>query len=828
MEPSAEQKSIISAISSTPADMIIRVSAVAGSGKTSTALFIAEAYPDKSILLLTYNRHLSDENHEKAQARELYNITMRTFHSFAGKYFRTTVYNDVILINCINEAKGKCRNGITKPSLWSDRGLDNYDIIILDEFQDTTEPLFNFDLLLMQSYPNARFILLGDPRQCIYQYNGATSQYMTLFSEITGRRVHDERLSTTYRVPSGVATFVNDVLVKSEHHIDMVAYRSGDLPIYKVAYNMETGVRYTVRFVHDAISSGKYTPSDIFILAASAKMKTQAGGASLAACIGNNLSHKGYLVAIDVEEFSGDLDCTDKKIVVSSIHKSKGRERKLVIFVGFDSGYLKYYKKDYTMYASNITKAGKIIAPNEIYVACTRASEQLVLVAINSPAPFIRRRRLSGRCITDEDDMKMHLSNNPSNDGETYSVTNVTDLVASMPSTIKHKIIHEALDIDRDYEESSLGIAAAKFATMKLPSKVNRKKDGVDYVEQVADINGVATTLEAARQEWPKYELKAAFAKETGGKGLTMHSLLATATAIQSTFRQHNYRKVQIDEEDWVSHETIFTLGARIRARLPVDRAEVSMTLLDWRKTASSLPVTFVDVLNARFDLMFGDDIYEIKTTKSISEDHIIQVAIYRWMLDMAARRPSDEETIAFGSRPVAKQIYKNTSYIRRDSALWDTLCPSLTVIDTTCDLIEKDEDVIERVEERRECRAAAERPDGRFVKFRSSARGRKDYIGAMYDNETIINMDGKNVEFYKPKPIAYNVPSPEKRTLLYNCLTDSMVSVIIRDTALFEKLIKMRAAIDDDDIFINKYRTDAIIGDQYVARISCVSNTSK
>jgi len=823
MTPSDEQKSIISAISTAPPDAVIRVSAVAGSGKTSTALFIAEAYPDRAILLLTYNRHLSDENAEKADVRGLYNITMRTFHSFAGEYFGRTVYDDKILIDCIKGAK-KSRSSTPKAtsSTSSAKGLDDYDIIILDEFQDTTEPLFDFDLLLMQSYPSARFIILGDPRQCIYQYNGATSQYMTLFSEITGRRVHDERLSTTYRVPSGIATFVNEVFVKAPHHIDMIPFREGEKPIYKSAFSMDAGVRYAVRYVHDAIASGRYQPKDIFILAASAKMKTMSGGGSMAAQIGNQLSYKGHLVYLDVEGGSADSECTDNKIVVSSIHKSKGRERRLVVFIGLDSGYLKFYKKDYTSYASSITPSGKVIAPNEIYVACTRASEMLVMIATNSPAQFIRRRRVLSRSITDAEDLNMHFSNDPSVEGETYSSTNVTDLISSMPATIKSAIIDDALDIDEEYEDDELGCKMPKFDNTKLPSKTKQKKGDVDYVEQVSDINGVATTLEAARQEWMKSEVKKAFAHETGGHGLTKTDLLGTAIAIQSTLRHHLYRRTQLNADEWVSHEKIFSLGARIRARLPVDRAEVSMTLLDWRCNVDGMPVSKVDSLAARFDIMFGDDIYEVKTTTKISHDHIIQAAIYRWMIDVATRRVSDEEILALGSRPVSRQVYSPSSYIRRDSRLWNEMIPSYDPGEMPrCDLIEDDDVVSDRVENRREVRMRAKkRLDGRFVRFRTSAKGRKDYYGAYYDADTVIDMNGDEKTCYNPKTLSAPVPKPNKRTLVYNCLSDKMVEVRIRNMALFEKLIKMKAAIDDDDIFVKKNKTQAIIGDEYYAKI--------
>lgn len=805
--PSTEQAAIISAISDTPTDVIIRVSAVAGSGKTTTALHIAKAYPDRDILLLTYNRHLSDENMKKAVDAGVTNITMKTFHSFAGKYFGRVVHDDVVIIRCL-----AARSGVHVE-------LPRYDIIILDEFQDTTKPLFDFDVRLMQSYSSARFIVLGDPRQCIYQYNGATHQYMTLLGQLTGREIIDRTLSTTYRVPSGVANFVNLSLNRGEYSRDLVPFNEGQKPIFKIAPNGYAGVDYTVKFIHAAISSGEYLPSDVFILAASAKLKLKHGkkdatAATGAAAIANRLSEMGHLVFIDVDGFSADNECTEQKIVVSSIHKSKGRERKIVVVVGFDESYLKYYKRDYMTFASSRNDLGHIVAPNEMYVACTRASEILVLVATSGPAPFIARDTILDTTINNPAEIERHLSMGIEDDEGGYSVTSVTDLIASMPSIIKHTLLEETISYETYQGDTSLGVAGCGiFKATRLASKSSQTtKAGVDYVEQVADINGVASTLEASQQEWMMGEVRSAFYDETKGKGLTPGNLLTTAVAIQSTFRNHQYRRSQISTEEWVPKEKLFSLGTRIRARLPVDKAEVGMTLLDWRGTATDeKPSGCVDALNARFDLMYGDDVYEIKTTTTTKTDHILQVAVYRWMLDVAGDHVSTDDVAVFGCRDVALQLIAEPAYLRRSSKVWQWMRDG-----EECDLADDDDTAIASVTQRRAKRDKSRRWVGKMVTFLTSPKGRKRRFGAyrpIGDTKEYMIVDTDGVSYslddvYDPREVSREVPSPDGRTLVYNCLLDETTEVTITNPTLFDTLIRSKAFVMSDDEFIRRQKS--------------------
>ena len=74
-------------------------------------------------------------------------------------------------------------------------------------------------------------------------------------------------------------------------------------------------------------------------------------------------AENGYIVTnAHVIELKG-------KIVFSTFHQSKGRERKVVLVFNFDQSYFKYYGKE----------LDPNVCPNELYVATTRAQEHLSL-----------------------------------------------------------------------------------------------------------------------------------------------------------------------------------------------------------------------------------------------------------------------------------------------------------------------------------------------------------------------------------------------------------------------------------------------------------------
>ncbi|HIE02708.1 MAG TPA: ATP-dependent helicase [Thiotrichaceae bacterium] len=95
MELTDEQWAIINA-----PEHILKVNAVAGSGKTTTLLEYAKRRPKQRILYLTFNKSSSDEMKKKCLVAKLDNITVQTFHALAYYHANGRHYD---LINDLSE-----------------------------------------------------------------------------------------------------------------------------------------------------------------------------------------------------------------------------------------------------------------------------------------------------------------------------------------------------------------------------------------------------------------------------------------------------------------------------------------------------------------------------------------------------------------------------------------------------------------------------------------------------------------------------------------------------------------------------------------------------
>ena len=105
-------------------------------------------------------------------------------------------------------------------------------------------------------------------------------------------------------------------------------------------------------------------PQDIFILAASVK-------SSMIRKLENKLVEENipcFVPGYETEKL--DDRVISGKIVFSTFHSVKGRQRKYVIVMGFDNSYFTMYGRDFLPNE----------CPNTLYVGCSRATEKLFVV----------------------------------------------------------------------------------------------------------------------------------------------------------------------------------------------------------------------------------------------------------------------------------------------------------------------------------------------------------------------------------------------------------------------------------------------------------------
>ena len=354
----SEQKLIIESIGTGN----VCVDAVAGSGKTTLSLKIAERYSSKKILLLTFNARLKTETRQRASAVGLTNIEAHSFHAFGLKYYRDPCRGDEDMLAILD------RN--LKP-----RSETGFDIVIIDEAQDLKELFYRFVLKIFNDFANvqmSRLCVLGDVFQMVYEVFGADARFLqhtsACFPLNTARWV-SRSLHTTYRLTRSMVHFINKVVLCQERLLSTKTHDE-KVELYETSWsnnNAELTQDLTALW-HGSTRRG-YKDGEIMILAPSVKSINSNSSINKFAHYLCNRGHKLYVDRSRDDYFASEEEVANK-ILFTNFVKAKGLERKLVIVLCFDSSYFQYYAKD----------SSPQTVTNAMYVALTRAKEKLVLV----------------------------------------------------------------------------------------------------------------------------------------------------------------------------------------------------------------------------------------------------------------------------------------------------------------------------------------------------------------------------------------------------------------------------------------------------------------
>jgi hypothetical protein len=265
------------------------------------------------------------------------------------------------------------------------REIPKYDILVPDESQDMSFLYFHF-LVKFACDMGTKFQLcvLGDYMQGLYEFKGADIRSLTLADQIWQTHpllqtqiFHKCTLKTSYRITNPMSEFVNNVMLGQDR---LAACKPGD-PVTYIRHSRRNLEIVVVNQILALLVEGA-SPGDIFVLGASVK-----GVNSNIRKMENALVERGipcYVPTFDTEGM--DEKITNKKVVFSTFHSVKGRERKYVFVMGFDQTY-------FSIYAQNISPEK---CPNTLYVACTRATERLFLLEIDEystdrPLDFLKR-----------------------------------------------------------------------------------------------------------------------------------------------------------------------------------------------------------------------------------------------------------------------------------------------------------------------------------------------------------------------------------------------------------------------------------------------------
>jgi len=639
-------------------------SAVAGSGKSSTILAAAKQFPTKKIIQLTYNSELRAENMEKVKVMGLDNIDVHTFHSLGFHYYSKDCNTDAGIRKVVRNDMKPVRN------------ILNYDMCMLDEYQDNTNLYYRLIKKFLEDAGNPiQLLILGDVRQSLYEFKGSDSRFLTMGDKVwtefpflkDARFVHCS-LQMSYRITDQISSFVNKTLLDEEL---MLSCKSGEPVTYYRGSPNNTG-KYIVYVIKQLLSAG-VKPNDIFVLTASVKC-------TVVKSIENALVINDvpcYVPTFDIGKL--DKRIINGKVVFSTFHSSKGRQRPYVFVLGFDNDYYKRFARN---------QLDTMICPNVFYVASTRASCKLTVFEFDNnkysrPLDFLKMNHHEmGR--SDFIDFKgiprkyFDLEDEAKDEDiiKTKRVR-VSDIVNFIPESIIEEI---SPLIDQFFKPGSL--KNYLIDELEIPNVIQTRNG---LFEGVSDLNGVAIPCMLYDQLYNEYcpekdnpgntlfnrihmlLLESDEKDYTYIRGLvdklpnpckTIEDYLLLSNVLSSIEENLNYRLKQIDENDykWLTFELIETCMDRYRqviigeidadSPFEAEKYIISPSMIEEQdKLNSVLSCYFVNIrfeFSGILDLMTKSSVFEFKCSGSLTLEHKIQLVFYAWVYKVIHREPRE------------------------------------------------------------------------------------------------------------------------------------------------------------------------------------------
>lgn len=394
--PSPEQQVAIDTLLHTNDNLII--DAIAGSGKTTTILHLAQSSPHTNFLVLVYNRRLMLETEERVQGLGLQNVTVLNYHTLGARYYTPECATDQGLKRVVEEDM----------SVVEGLRLPDFSVLVMDEQQDMTPILKRFvDKVIrdkgfvgpgrvpMDRVNHLRVVVLGDKRQEVYSFNNADSRFLTMaaqpevFGYLNDNKWTAADQTTSNRVTQQNVDFINQQMLKQPLGAAMRAVRNASqdgAPYPKPRYVICDPYEDIMNEILRLLETCGLSPTEIIVLAPSVR------GASPAVYLANDLALSGIPV------FRSDSDVSDiapevasGKVLICTYHQAKGIERRASVVLGFDQGYHTWFDK---------TVTPRTAVSNPQYVAATRALEHLVLIHDSKRAalPFVDLDRVGETC----------------------------------------------------------------------------------------------------------------------------------------------------------------------------------------------------------------------------------------------------------------------------------------------------------------------------------------------------------------------------------------------------------------------------------------------
>jgi thymidine kinase len=618
IDASEEQQDIINSLGE---GYNVLTDSVAGSGKTTTILFLAKAFQEKKIIVVTYNSRLKAETRERVRKCKIQNLEVHSYHSLGLQYYTSPCNTDTHLMNILRQTK--------KPT-----GPILADILILDESQDMRKDYYFFIKKVIDDMknPNLQLFVMGDHMQCIYEFLEADSRYLTLAEKIFPSSLPWKKcyLKTSYRITKPMEWFINDVILgyprmKSVKESSIpIKYYTGD-PFYKVPAALGDEIKLLL------LSGLK--PSDIFILAPSIRSPNPMNPVKKFENLLVRMGIPCYVPLSDDEELRDDV--TKEKIVFSSFHQSKGLERKVVIVMSFSTAFYFVFKD-----------AIQEVCPNLVYVAASRSTQMLYVWAespTEKPFPFLNHPLLKPSKYLERVDLTT-TSTYQTTSSPTYDrqdLRSVTQLTRFLPEESMQQILELCSVVVRKQPQTSIAVPGtistvgiqkenvSDLNGIAIPAIFEHRKTGCMSIQIDLETHYIPALRDSGHLSEDQRKWIAAIENEPK----TPADYLVIANIFSAYTSGYNHKIAQIQDYSWLTETHVEKLLAVLEDNVHGNPArmmfEETLMLKGYEFNNKEVQI------QGRADLIDDETLWELKCVDSLKPEHIVQLALYAYIWQM-------------------------------------------------------------------------------------------------------------------------------------------------------------------------------------------------
>ena len=600
----------------------IIVNAVAGSGKTTTVLLLADKLKNKKILQITYNKQLKHEVRSKAENLNINNIEIQTYHGLAVKYYDKNSHTDDYMAKILQQNK-KIKY---KPL---------FDILIIDEVQDMTQNYYELVYKFIQDIGfKKNIVILGDSYQGVYEFKNADIRYLLFSDKLWDREFNKLTLNQSFRMTTQISSFVNKILIGCDR---VISKKKSTNNVIYFKLNIFNDLKMIYDKIIELLSSG-YNFDDFFILSPSLKSAD-----SPCKKLENMLVKNNVPVYYTRNEEDGmDEQLITGKLVFTTFHQSKGRERKIVFVFGFDDSYFDLYAKD----------KNKKICPSEIYVAITRASEILIVIENENYGPLKFLKKTPSQIkkysfmnyILNQVNINIKNKNNKNKKDSTKisHKTTVKDLTSYLSEVTINDITIMSDMLFKTIQKES------KENTVDIPLTIISKNN---LVEDISDINGI---IIPAIYETNMNIAKSSLEKITDDliRNIENNNSIVSGKIELLKKEQNQIKKYvligliyisltenilcklnQIDNYDWLKQNMIDVCIKNLKNNIG-QNVTYEQNICDNCKSYYTYKHELYGEINifGRIDAVDEKYVWEFKCTSSITIEHLLQLTIYAWL----------------------------------------------------------------------------------------------------------------------------------------------------------------------------------------------------